>query len=54
MEFAQRHPQFHAGQVGSEAAVRTAAEGSVPVGIAVEVHQLRIGELVRVGVGRAE
>ena len=54
VEFAQRHPQLHAGQVGSEAAVRTSAERAMPVRAAVEVHDLGIGELGRVGVGRAE
>src|SRR5262249_33440230 len=42
------------GQVGAETAVRTSAERAVPVRVAVEVHQLRIGEFGGVRVRCAE
>ena len=42
---AQRHPQLEAGQVRAQAAVDAAAEGDVRVDVAVEAHDVAVGEL---------
>ena len=53
MPLAQRHPQFHAGQMRAQAAMDAPAEGNMPVHLAVEAHRVGILDLVVIGVGRA-
>ena len=49
---AQRDAQLGAGEVGAEAAVDADAERDVAVGLAVEAHDVAVGELGFVGVRR--
>ncbi len=52
--FPQRHPQLHPGQVGPEATVDPSPEGQVAIDLTIEPHDVGVGELGLVGIGRAD